>query len=597
VTSSKSVFESDAPSRIGRELDLRYYALTLRRRWWLIVAVLFVFVGASAVLTIRSNKVYEAQTRLFVGQQAFSRQEIQFAQSLTQTSLDLVASYATVIRARPIAESVIRQLQLNESPDTLLASVSATPEPNTQIIDLRVTDQSPSRATDIANAIAHSFIASLARIDPSGSGRPAVQVSVFEPAVDPTTPISPKPIRNAAAGFLLGSVLALGVVILAERLDSTLKGRYDVEEASGLPVLSVIPHVKTPRGHILNQAGTPAGEAFRTLRSAVQYAVEDARVRVIAVTSPESADGKTSTAFNLAMAFAEAGVDACVVEADLRNPSLAKNLRLPAKVGLSDCLAGRAPLDGVILRASRPHMYLVPAGARTDKAPELFATARMSLVVSELRRRVRIVVIDTPPVLGVSDPVTLAPIVDGYIFVVRSGKTRAEHLRESVRILDGVGATMFGIVVNDLSRSSGLGYGYGYYGYGYGPSRAAASPNGEPGIEFAQGRSILAPRPMPPRQRLAPDVYEGGDLPRRPDGPRAAPESLPEAEDDAEFAHPADGEEDAEPAPPPRTRRATASRRGTRSRQGDATKRIRRLDPTPKASSEDDESQVLEGPL
>jgi len=513
---------TDAATTEDREIDLRAYLQMLRRRWWLALLAVLATVAATLALTLSQQKSYEARTRLFVGQQSISQSEAQFAQGLTQTSLALVQSYSTAITTTPIAQDVIARLNLKIKPEDLLKHVSASPVTNTQIISVRADDPSPTNAAYIANAFALSFIQGLNRIDPGTGGGPAVQVSVLEPASPPTAPANPKPKRDGAVGLALGLLFAVGVVLLSERLDTTLTGRDSAEEASGYRVIAIVPHIKTPRGSLVNPAGTPAGEAYRTLRTSVQYAADDRRIKVLAVTSPEASDGKTSTAFNLAVAFAEAGVDAYLVEADMRNPSIARNLNLPQKSGLSSCLAGETPLDDVILRSSRPHLYLVPAGPRTDKAPELFGGARMSGILNELKQRARIVIVDTPPILGVSDPVALAPIVDGYLLVVRGGKTRSEHLRESVRLLSGVGATIFGVVLNDLSRTEGVGYGYGY-GYGYGAQ-------GQPVQAHDETHAFERPAPPPPPRRAraggvrASDQQDNGSQrqPRKPRPARAA---------------------------------------------------------------------------
>lgn len=449
-------------------LDLRFYAGMLRRRWWLVAITILVVTGVSTAVTVRQDNVYEAEAQLFVGQQTISRSEIAFAQNLTQTSLALVKSYAAAIKTRPIAQQVVAQLNLRERPDDLRSRVTADPIPETQIIRVKFRDRIPLRAQLVTNSLSEAFIESLGRIDPSDSGESAVKVSVLEPAVVPGDPISPKPVQNALASFLVGVLLSAGVVLLAERLDSTMKGREDTESAAGRPVLAIVPHVKTAKGAIVNAQGSPAGEAYRSLRSAIQHAGEDRPIRILAVTSPESADGKTSTSFNLAAAFAEGGVQAYLVEADMRKPTLARNLNYAPEKGLSSLLSNsRGSVDNSLRRTPFPFLHVLPAGQQTKEASELLLRPRFKEIVDDLAERSRIVLVDTPPILAVSDAASLAKVVDGFLLVVRAGKTKEEQVRESMRILNGAGADVIGIVVNDLDRSQALGYGYGYYGYGY----------------------------------------------------------------------------------------------------------------------------------
>lgn len=451
-----------------RTLDLRYYIHVLRRRWWLILIALGMTVATSVLFTARQDPVYEAHGKLFVGQRSIPASEAQIAQTVTQTSLALVKSYASALTTWPIAQDTVEDLRLQESPNALLERVTASPVEETQIIEVSYRDGSPERAERISNALMASFIDELERFDPKEQSAAAVQVSVLEPALKPSSPASPQPVRNALLAVVLGSLLAFGVVLIAERLDSAVRGREDVEEASGLPVLGIVPHVNTAKGDVMFARGTAAGEAYRTLRSSVQHSSDDRRVKILAVTSPEAADGKTSTAFNLAAAYAEAGVEAFLVEADLRHPSLARAFRArTTPVGLSEYLSDGSDPDEIVHRTSIDHLHLIPAGHRSDDSAELLGMDKMKELLGDLSERSRIVVVDTPPVLAVSDPIALAEVVDAFLLVVRSGKTKREHLQESLRMLHGVGAPVIGVVINDLSREHGSVYGYGY-GYGYG---------------------------------------------------------------------------------------------------------------------------------
>jgi capsular exopolysaccharide synthesis family protein len=489
------------------------------RRWPLIVVTFLVTFVVGLGLTLRQNDVYEAQAQLFVGQQRISQTDLPLAQNLTQTSLALVKSYSQAIRTRPVIEDAIKKLGPPDDAEQVLERLKAEPVEDTQIIRVTFQDESQERSRDFVNAVAQSFIGQLERIDPNDTGKSALQVSVLEPAVTPDDPVSPQPLRSGLLALAMGSLLALAIVAIAERLDSTVKGRADVEEQTGQPVLAIIPHVKTERGGVVRAYGTPAGEAYRNLRSAVQYAGGERRAKILAVSSPESADGKTSTALNLAIAFAEAGVDVFLVEADMRRPSLAKHLRMPNHMGLADYLSADATMDEIILRGKLAHLYVVPAGTQTENASLLLERPQFQTLLTTLAERGRIVIVDTPPVLAVSDPVSMIESVDGFILVARSGKTKREHLTETMRVLGGSGATVFGVVVNDLSRSSGFGYGYGYGYSTYGASPTDGDvlsplPPVSVGDDVAIGSYESAPRPRP--RRASPVAREAGaEQPRR----------------------------------------------------------------------------------
>lgn len=463
------------------QLDIREYLRMFQRRWWLAAITVLLCVAAAMGVTIQQTKIYEARTRLFVGQQSISRQDLQFAAGLTQTSLALVKSYSEAIKSLPIAQEVVTKLGLRDDPQDVLRHMASAPIGETQIIRLTYSDPDPGKAAAITNALAESFITAIQRIDRQSSGEPAVQVSVLEPATVPDSPVSPKPVRNGAAALLLGAVLAWGVVLVAERLDSSVKSRQDAEEVAGIPCLSLVPNVKTPPNQMLMAKDGPAGEAFRMLRTAIRYMGAEEPFSVIAVTSPESDDGKTTTSFNLAAAFAESGQVTVLLEADLRKASLSRLLRIPIRQGLSSYLSGAAGLKGLVQRTAVENLYVVPAGVSPANPAELLGSERMGKLLRSLGKEADVIIIDTPPVLAVSDMVALTPMIDGVLLVARAGRTRKERLRETLRVLGGVGASVLGLVLNGVTESEGY-YGYGYYSYRSGPTAEGPKVT-EPGVK------------------------------------------------------------------------------------------------------------------
>lgn len=438
------------------QLDPREYARIFRRRWWIAVLAIAACLGASIAITAGQTKQYEGRARLFVGRQAAAREEL--ALPLVQTSLALVRSYAEAIKTRPIADEVRRDLDLQQSSDSLLGRLRAEGVLDTQIIDLSYRDPDPSTAQSVTNAFAETFVDSVKEIDPAGGS--GVSVNILEPAVFPRSPVSPQPIRNLALAGVLGSLLALGSVLLVERFDASVRSREDVELVSGLPVLALVPHVKTRS--LLQLNSTAAAESYRTLRSALKYVVDRQQANVVAVTSPDAKDGKTTTAYNLAVALAEVGVHAVYVEADLRRPTLTSQLDFSGGTTLSEFLSGGGSADGLVRRTDLPSLHLVLAGGAVDNPAELLGSERMEKLIAGLSANGELVILDTPPVLAVSDPIELTPFVDGTLIVVRSGRTRREHLRETIRVLRGVGANVLGLIVNDVSPNQGY---YSYYRY------------------------------------------------------------------------------------------------------------------------------------
>ncbi|HVL80109.1 MAG TPA: polysaccharide biosynthesis tyrosine autokinase [Actinomycetota bacterium] len=459
---------------VDEQVDLREYIRILKRHWWILLLTLVVSLGASIGMTSRMTPVYEARARLFVGQSAIDSASLPFATQLTHTSLALVKSYAEAIKTRPIADDVAERLGLTVFPDELLENLSATPVADTQIIRLTYRDPDPRLSERVVNAFATSFVETIeAEASRSGSAR-GVELSVLEPAVLPTAPVSPQPLRNHALATVLGLMLGAGIILLAAQLDRSVKERSDAEDATGSPVLGIVPRVKPKRGQSEEAAFGPAIEAYGLLRSSLQYLSVDGRMKVLLVTSAAKGEGKTTTAMNLARACAAAGKRTVLVGADLRRPS-GPFARPMSGNNLTAYLTGHTGLKGLVRRSEIANLYMVAPGPTPIQPAELLAGDRMRDLLASLKRKADLVVIDSPPLLAVSDSAAVASLVDGVLLVARAGKTTKDSLRETVRVLQAVGASVVGVVLNGASRSSSSGYGYGY-GYGYGPTRTARYP-------------------------------------------------------------------------------------------------------------------------
>jgi capsular exopolysaccharide synthesis family protein len=225
---------------------------------------------------------------------------------------------------------------------------------------------------------------------------------------------------------------------------------------------------------------SPVAESYRSLRTSLQFAGHDGSMKTILVTSPMATEGKTSTIANLGVVLTKSGQSVVVVSADLRRPRLAKFFGVSDGVGLTSVIIGDAtmsdalqPVDGA------PGLVVLPAGPLPPNPAELLSSNKMREVIDTLRERYDIVLIDSPPLLPVTDPVVLAQQADATLVVVASSQTKKGQLQHAVDQLVSVNARRVGFVLNGITRQGGTGYGYEYgYSYRYGPVSAAASTNG-----------------------------------------------------------------------------------------------------------------------
>lgn len=316
-------------------------------------------------------------------------------------------------------------------------------------------------------------------------------MSVFwmERAEVPRSQIYPNKTRMLGGAGVLGLLAGIGLCLLVDYLDRSVKTREDVERLLGVPVLGAVPSIDAPAEGAtleLEAAGNPRSrlaEAFRTIRTGVAFGVWTdgagaAQLRRIMVTSTLPRDGKTIVSVNLSIALAQQGKRVLLVDCDLRKPRVHQVFGIDRELGLSSVLAGEEPIDALDRAAYRPEavpgLAVVPSGPLPPNPADLLNSDRMQEVLRWCEGRYDWVVLDAPP-SQVADPVILSTHVGNVLFVVRSFATPRELAQRACRQLADVGARLVGVVLNDadVPRTAGYGYGYGYgygdgYGYGYG---------------------------------------------------------------------------------------------------------------------------------
>ncbi len=353
-------------------------------------------------------------------------------------------SYAAIVTTRQVTRPVVKELRLRTTPEELASRITAVAPLNTVLIDITVRDTEPRRAARIANAVAERFSAVVERLETpkravqrSGKNHaddapPASPVSlgVTQEAVAPVGPVSPRPLLNLAAGVFGGLLLGAGLVALRETLDTTLKTSEALGEFTALPGLGTIPYDRNvPKQPLVSvDVHSHRAEAFRKLRTNLQFSQVDEPPRIIAVTSSVPGEGKTNTAVNLALSLAETGLSTCLVDGDLRRPVCGVDLR--SRPGRrSDHRAHRTgPYRGRDA-AGGGRLSVLASGAVPPNPTELLASARMKEVLRELADTYEVVIVDTAPLLPVADTLGLASFAQGALLVVCSAKTSRDQVR------------------------------------------------------------------------------------------------------------------------------------------------------------------------
>ena len=288
-------------------------------------------------------------------------------------------------------------------------------------------------------------------------------------ATTPMYPIKPQTAKNVALAAMIGFLGGACIIFLIEAFDDTLKGPDDVVRHLGLPVLGLIAkHEKDVKVITAAQPRSPISEAYRSLRTNLQFTSVDYPINTLLVTSPSPAEGKSSVTANLGIVIAQSGRSVVLVDADLRRPNLHKILDLANRKGVSTLFVQpKLNLDGSLQPTAVPNLFVLPAGDVPPNPSELLGSAKMFEIIGRVKDHADLVIIDTPPIMAVTDSAVLAPRVDGVILVVKPGSTNLGAAKQAVEQLRRVGANLLGVVLNEVAINRSRYRYYRYKGYYY----------------------------------------------------------------------------------------------------------------------------------
>jgi succinoglycan biosynthesis transport protein ExoP len=492
--------------------ELRDYLRVLRRRRSTVLLTICIVVGVALAVSFIQTPEYAATA------------EVRLQRRSTETLFDPNTGQALdPKRALQTEIRVLKSKPVRAATKELLgfsADISATPAGETDIILVRAEAKTAKRAADIANAYATTYIdfrrkqsvddvlaaatevqAKITEMEKQIESAPdplketlVQQQALFKNKLDelqvnatlqsggaqlvsgadtPATPFSPKPARNGALALVLGSFLAVGIAFLVEYMDDSVKTKDDLERAApSLPVMSMIPAVSgwrvkdAPKLVSLTEPKSPAAEAYRTLRTSIQFLGVDRQVRVVQVTSPNAQEGKTTTLANLGVALARAGQRVVIICSDLRRPRVHEFFGLGNEVGFTSVLLGEISLEAALQPAPGiERLSVLASGPIPPNPSELLQSRRTAELLARIQAEGHFLLIDSPPVLPVSDALVLSKRVDGTLLVCSSGSTGRKELSRAVEMLRQVDAPIIGTVLNGVTGQTSYGYAYQYASY------------------------------------------------------------------------------------------------------------------------------------
>lgn len=439
----------------GDRVDLRALLGLIARRWLPILLCLLAGLSAAVVTNRNTAPTYASTSSVIITLPRSSG--VTEAVQGVQLASQLLQSYAALGTSRRAAERIQSRLDLPESPNAVRSKISITPRLETLLLDVTAVDTDPVRARSIADTATLVLIDEIHTLESNKLDK--VEASVVDSA-QIGTQVGPRTKVNLAIGGLLGLVVGTILALLLEALDRSVKSPEQAAELFGSPLLGLVPKLKPlaiTAPVTADQPLSPAGEAYRTLRTAVRFIDLDVPLRTLLITSPGVNEGKTTTATNLAVALAQSGERVILVDADLRRGRVVHELGLPEGPGLTSVITRSARLEDCV-QEWRGLLQVLGAGPLPPNPSEILGSQLMVTLLHELQQYADMVIIDSAPVLPVTDSVALSTQVDGVILVARSGKTQRSAAAEACRRLQSVGANVVGFVLNGVSASATEGY-------------------------------------------------------------------------------------------------------------------------------------------
>ena len=477
------------------EVNLKRLMDALLEKVWMII--LLAVTGAALVLAITYFLItpkYESSAMFYVNNNSISVGEatLSIDSNDITASKSLVNTYIVILNTRETLNDVIDYAGVNRKYSEIEDMIRAEAVDDTEVFQVVVTTEDPEEANVIANAIAYILPKRISSIVEGTSAK------VVEAAVVAARPSSPSYTMNTLIGFLLGFVLAVGVVVMQEMLDVTIRKDEDLAQVCKYPVLAPVPDMNAPskgsayygygskrsqkkkRGNYASaktggqqpatmggQLSFAASEAYKLLRTKLQFSfADDNDCRVIGISSALSGEGKSLTAVNLAFTLSQLDKKVLLIDCDMRRPTLAEKLGILRTPGLSNYLTRQCHLDDLVqmcgLKGNEKAFQVITAGQNPPNPIELLSSERMKSALAAVRQTYDYVILDLPPVGEVSDAMAVAKDTDGILLVVRQNYCDRVSLAEAVRQFDFIHSKILGVVFNCTSEHSG-NYGKGYY--------------------------------------------------------------------------------------------------------------------------------------
>lgn len=460
-----------AQQKVGESMELNDVMRTLGRNWLKLLACALVGGLIGLGVTFVMPPKYQSTTELYVSVRSGDAEatgDLVQGASFAQLA---VTSYVDVSTSALVLEQVLEELDTDLTAEELEAALNVSSPSDSVLINITATSEDPQTAAAIASTTGNVF-SRVVEEDIEGSNAGAegpVQIHTIDPGTPPERPSSPNLNLNIALGTLVGLALGVAVVLGRKQLDTRIHSSRDVEQVTNAPVLGRFGHdAKISERPLIvhDDPHSVLAEAFRKLRTNLQFLGAGAEERIFVISSAVPGEGKTQVTTNLAIVLAESGARVTLVDGDLRKPKVADVMGLEGAVGLSDVLINRADLSDVVQPWGVEGLTVLASGQIPPNPSELLGSPAMRQVLTDLSENADYVLVDAPPLLPVTDAAVISASAAGTILVVAAERTKRPELAQAISNLDSIESRLLGIVLNglpnkssDLARANTYSYG------------------------------------------------------------------------------------------------------------------------------------------
>ncbi|MFQ6484502.1 polysaccharide biosynthesis tyrosine autokinase [Brachybacterium epidermidis] len=485
-----------------KPVELQNYLSILRDRWIPALIAALLVLGAVVGFTLLQTPTYQAKNRMFVQTQAGG--SVTELNSGVTFARQQITSYADLATTPLVLEPVIEELGLDSSPQGLASQISTSVPPETLILEITASSEDPGQAAEIANATAESLRQTVSELETDGDTS-SVELTVIAPAITPSSPASPSLPRNLAVGLVLALMAGVATAIIRDLLDNRVRRPEDIEKTFERPVIAKIPSSRDTKHLPLIAARHPQSlqaEAYRDLRTNLQFMGLAEGQRGVLITSSLPGEGKSSSAINLAHVIAQSGARVLLIDADLRRPSIHQYLSLEGNAGLTTVLIGEAELDELVQPLETEGLDVLTSGPIPPNPSEMVGSEKMEQLLATAMAQYDFVVVDAPPLLAVTDAVVLSHHVGGALVVARSEAVKKQQLAQALQKLESAGGRTLGVILNRVPTGNRGAYSYTYT---YSSVKSAVKPSAvaeAAGSVTPAAMAEAAPSAAPTRQQL-----------------------------------------------------------------------------------------------